>query len=136
MSFAQVWFRRPLVHVIVSVHPARRFLDVRTWLIQEAIEVATTCDTERLVVDCLSDSEGSLADAIGKLNFREARTFKRYVGDSRTKYGNLVVMAKNQPLDYRVLRSPGLDTIRDFLKEDELVDVDAVCLPKAAHSIG
>lgn len=99
LSFTPDGFRRPLVHVIIAVNPAYRFLNLRTWLIQDCIEVAVNCGTERLVVDCLGDLEGGLAKVLRELDFREVQPFKRYVGDSRGKYRDLLVMAKNFPQD-------------------------------------
>jgi hypothetical protein len=120
LSFAPDGFRRPLVHAIVTVHPAYRHINVRTWLIQDCIELAISCGTERLVVDCLTDSEGGLASALRELDFRELQTLKRYVGNSRGKYKDLLVMAKNQPQDCGAFQTTGLKRIPDFHKEDEL----------------
>lgn len=130
LSFGPDGFRRPLAHVIVAVHPAFRHLNVRTWLIQDCIELAITCGTERLVVDCLADSEGGLTNVLKNLDFREVQTLKRYVGDSRGKYGDLLIMAKNLPQDCYAFQSPGLKKIPDVLKEDELgyVGVGGACL--------
>lgn len=120
LSFAPDGFRRPLAHVIVTVHPAYRFLNVRTWLIQDCIELAMNCGTERLVVDCLADLEGGLADVLRNLDFREIQTLKRYVGDSRGKYRDLLVMAKNLPQDCGAFQSSGLKRLPDVLEEDGL----------------
>ena len=120
LSFAPDGFRRPLAHVIVAVHPAYRHLNIRTWLIQDCIELAMTCGTERLVVDCLADFEGGLASVLRELDFREVQTLKRYVGDSRGKYGDLLVMAKNLPQDCCAFQSSGLKRIPHVLQEDGL----------------
>jgi len=116
LSFAPDGFRRPLAHVIVTVHPAYRFLNVPTWLIQDCIELAMTCGIERLVVDCLADLEGGLANVLRELGFREVQTLRRYVGDSRGKYRDLLVMAKNMPQDSCAFRSSGLKGIPDVPK--------------------
>src|SRR5208283_3332780 len=116
LSFAPDGFRRPLAHVIVTVHPAYRFLNIRTWLIQDCIELAITCGTERLVVDCLADLEGGLANVLRELDFREVQTLRRYVGDSRGKYRDLLVMAKNLPKDSGAFKSSGLKGIPDVPK--------------------
>ncbi len=120
LSFAPDGFRRPLAHVIVTVHPEYRFLNIWTWLIQHCIELAITCGTERLVVDCLADLEGGLANVLRELDFREVQTLRRYVGDSRGKYGDLLVMAKNLPQDCCVFQSSGLKRIPHGLQEDGL----------------
>src|SRR5208337_1317946 len=108
----------PLAHVIVTVHPAYRFLNIRTWLIEDCIELAITCGTERLVVDCLADLEGGLANVLRELDFREVQTLRRYVGDSRDKYRDLIVMAKNLPQDRGAFQSSRLKRIPDVHKED------------------
>jgi L-amino acid N-acyltransferase YncA len=120
LSFAPEGFRRPLAHVIVTVHPAYRFLNVRTWLIEDCIELAMTCGTERLVVDFLADLEADLANVLRELDFREVQTLRRYVGDSRGKYRDLLVMAKNLPQDCCAFQSFRLKRIPDILKEDGL----------------
>jgi L-amino acid N-acyltransferase YncA len=120
LSFAPDGFRRPLAHAIVAVHPAYRHLNVRTGLIQDCIELATTCGTERLVVDCLADLEGGLANVLRDLDFREVQTLRRYVGDSRGKYRDLLVMAKNLPQDRGAFQSSKLKRIPDVLQEGGL----------------
>ena len=138
LSFAPDGFRRPLAHVIVTVHPVYRFLNIRTWLIEDCIELAITCGTERLVVDCLADLEGGLANVLRELDFREVQTLRRYVGDSRDKYRDLIVMAKNLPQDRGAFQSSRLKRIPDVHKEDELnyVGVERACLPEDYSTCG
>lgn len=134
LSFAPDGFRRPLVYVTIAVHPGYGFLNLRTWFIQDCLEVAITCGTEKLVFDCLSDFEGGLDNALRTLDFREVRTLKRYVGGSRSKYRDLLVMAKNQTLDcdafqsYGLMRIPGIRI--KLQKKTGYVDVEGACLPE------
>jgi L-amino acid N-acyltransferase YncA len=83
-----------IAHLRIMVDPAYRAQRLGTWMLLDAIRLATSLGIEKLVAEFVEGVEQPAINAARKLDFVQQAVLKDYVKDRQGRYRNLIIMVK------------------------------------------
>ncbi len=91
---------RHIAHLRIMVDPDYRHQRLGTWMLLDAIKLATNLGIEKLVAEFIQGVEEAAINAAHKLDFFEQGVLKDYVKDRQGNYYNLIIMVKSLQIDW------------------------------------
>jgi len=86
---------RHIGHLRIVVDPHYRQQRLGTWMLLDAVKLATALGLEKLVAEFVEGVEEAAIKAAGKLDFHQEAVLKEYIKDRQGNYLNLIIMVKD-----------------------------------------